>query len=55
VSNPAAADDRSMTRSKEHRTLRHPDPLVYVVEWAAILLLLIAVEVGSLLFLDLLR
>jgi len=32
-----------------------PDPLVYVVEWAAALLLLIAVEVGSLLFLDLLR
>lgn len=44
-----------MTRAKEHRTLLLPDRLVYAVEWAVILLLLIAVEVGSLLFLDLLR
>jgi hypothetical protein len=35
--------------------LRLPDPLVFGLEWAAVLLLLIAVEIGGLLLLDVLR
>jgi len=39
-----------------HRSpVRVPEPLVFLIEWALVVLLLVAVEVGGLLVLDLFR
>jgi hypothetical protein len=38
-----------------HRVLQVPDQLVFVVEWAIAVVLMVALEAGALLFIDLVK